>query len=64
MPRSPARKQPVPRNRTPGFEVGMGPKVNDAVSGIPIPKKLAVKQRGGWVDRKWAQGSRDKPDSY
>lgn len=51
-------------NTTPGYEFGMGPKVTDAVNGDPIPKRLAVKQRGGWVSVFWPDGSRDKPDSY
>jgi len=60
-----ARRQTLrPRCRGGNRWLGYGPHVTDAVSGLPIPKKIAVKQRGGYVDRRWSEGSRDKPDSY
>lgn len=64
MPRSPARKRPLPRSKAPGYEFGYGKKVTDAVSGVPVPKRLTVQQRGKRVSAAWTDGSRDRPQSY
>lgn len=66
MARSKARRRPLPRwrDQRTGERVFRGPVVQDAVSGFSIPLELAVKQRGGWVDRRFSRGTRDRPDDY
>lgn len=39
----------------------IGPYVTDTVSGEMIAKRDAVRQRGGWVNARWARGTRDRP---
>lgn len=58
----PARRRPVPRMKTAAGYYGWGRQVTDAVSGLSIPRALAVPQRGGLVDRRWSEGSRDAVD--
>src|ERR1051326_5415309 len=56
-----ARRRPVVPYRTSrGNYVHYGPQVRDAVSGLPIPLRLTVPQRGGRVDMRWSEGSRDE----
>lgn len=64
--RSPARKRRTPRKTgyADGMWEGFGPTVQDAVTGMVFPKKLCVRQRGGWVYARYGYGSRDRPDSY
>ena len=64
--RSPARKRRIPRIRqtSRGNSFGMGVVVNDQVSGLPVPRQLTVKQRGGRVDARYSENTRDKPESY
>ena len=40
----------------------MGPQVTDAVSGDPLPLRLGVRQRGGWVHQDRLEGSLDRDD--
>lgn len=66
MGRSHARKRPIPRIRhtSRGNSYGYGVIVNDHVSGLPVPLSETVAQRGGRVSRKWADGTRDRHESY
>lgn len=66
MARSKARRRPLPRWRDQhtNRRVFQGPVVQDAVSGFHIPLEEAVRQRGGYVDRRWSAGTRDRPDDY
>jgi hypothetical protein len=59
----PTRRRPVTPTRTGrGNWYGWGKRVTDAVSGESIPKRLAIPQRGGMVDSRWSEGSRDWVD--
>lgn len=40
-----------------------GPLVTDAHSGVLINQSDAVKQDGYWVHKRYAYGSRDKPEN-
>lgn len=66
MPRSrraPTRRRSYrPYQTSRGNWVNAGVHVTDAVSGIAIPRFLAVPQRGGLVDGRWREGSRDLVD--
>lgn len=68
MPRSPARRRPLPRYRDAAcggrFRVFRGPLVKDAVSGFNVPLQDTVAQRGGRVSRRWSDGTRDRSDDY
>lgn len=59
---APTRRRPAPRMKTDAGYYGWGVQVTDAVSGLSIPRRLAVPQRGGMVDRRWSEGSRDAVD--
>ena len=58
-----ARKRRSEKRRCFGSFLGYGPSVTDQVSGMPIPKSLAVKQRGGYVYRERSYGTRDDEQS-
>ena len=66
MPRSPARRTILPRIRRTkmGVSFNMGIQVQDAMTGRPFPKSLCVRQRGHWVNRSYAYGSRDRPADW
>lgn len=63
--RSPARKRPVPRDRTPGSEFGLGAKVVSDVSGNLIPERLTiVDEWGRRVSARPGDDEIDKSDAY
>jgi hypothetical protein len=61
-----ARKRPLPKaidTRT-GRPISYSQAgvTTDQVSGFTIPILKGVPQRGGLVDSRWSQGTRDRPD--
>jgi hypothetical protein len=63
MARDRARRRRVPRINVPGHYYGMGPQVQDAVSGVWMPIVDTVRQRGGRVSRYRRDGSLDEPSN-
>jgi len=60
MPIARPRHFPQRPDRNPLSFAGWGELVRDHVSGQVIPKRLATRQRGGWVSVKRADGTLDR----
>jgi hypothetical protein len=61
--RSPYRTRRPVQIRSTRQPFGMGPQVTNGMTGLPIPRSLAVRQRGQWVNPK-KSGELDKPQSW